>query len=59
MKIEKKKYFICPMCGAKHKVPKTKELVVTLIHCNCGCGSLIQARNGYHIPSKDGLRLYK
>ena len=55
MKLEKKKYFICPMCGIKHKIPKTKDLAVTLIQCNCGSGSVIQIRNGYHIPSKKGV----
>ena len=28
MKLEKKKYFLCPMCGEKLKLPKTEELEV-------------------------------
>ena len=55
MKLEKKKYFLCPMCGEKLKLPKTEELEVIFIKCSCGCGSFIQVRNGYHIPSKRGL----
>ena len=56
MKLEKKKYFLCPMCGEKLKLPKTEEeLEIIFIKCSCGCGSFIQVRNGYHIPSKRGL----
>ena len=50
MKLEKKKYFLCPMCGEKLKLPKTEELEIIFIKCSCGCGSFIQVRNGYHIP---------
>ncbi len=53
---EKKKYFICPLCGIKHKIVKLKEEAIVLIHCECGCGSFIQTKNGYHIPSKEGLK---
>ncbi len=53
---EKKKYFICPLCGTKHKIVKLKEEAIVLIQCDCGCGSLIQTKNGYHIPSKEGLK---
>lgn len=55
MRLEKKKYFLCPVCGEKLKLPKTEELAIILIKCRCGCGSFIQVRNGYHIPSKGGL----
>ena len=55
MKLEKKKFFICPMCGEKHKVPKTDELAIVLIKCICGVGTFIQVRKGYHIPSKKGI----
>ena len=55
MRLEKKKYFLCPMCGEKLKLPKTEELEIIFIKCSCGCGSFIQVRNGYHIPSKRGL----
>lgn len=53
---EKKKYFNCPLCGIKHKTPKVKGEAISLIQCECGCGSWIQIKNGYHIPSKEGLR---
>lgn len=53
--VRKKKYFLCPMCGEKLKLPKTEELEVIFIKCSCGCGSFIQVRNGYHIPSKRGI----
>ena len=55
MKLEKKKYFLCPMCREKLKLPKTEELEIIFIKCSCGCGSFIQVRNGYHIPSKQGI----
>lgn len=55
MKTTKKKYFICPMCGVKHKVQKIKELSIILIKCECGGDSFIQVRNGYHIPSRKGI----
>lgn len=55
IKLEKKKYFLCPMCGEKLKLPKTEELEIIFIKCSCGCGSFIQVRNGYHIPSKRGI----
>ncbi len=55
-KSEKKKYFKCPLCGEKHKIPRIKGEGISLIHCNCGCGSWIQIKNGYHIPSKEGLK---
>lgn len=35
MKLEKKKYFLCPMCGEKLKLPKTEELEMAIIfHLN-------------------------
>ena len=46
---------VCPVCGEKLKLPKTEELEVIFIKCSCGCGSFIQVRNGYHIPSKRGI----
>ena len=55
MKLEKKKYFLCPMCREKLKLPKTEELEIIFIKCSCGCGSFIQVRNGYHIPYKQGI----
>lgn len=53
---EKKKYFKCSLCGTKHKIAKVKGEAISLIQCNCGCSSWIQIKNGYHIPSKEGLR---
>ena len=58
IKLEKKKYFLCPMCGEKLKLPKTEELEIIFIKCSCGCGSFIQVRNGYHIPSKRGIEKF-
>ncbi len=28
MRLEKKKYFLCPVCGEKLKLPKTEELAI-------------------------------
>ena len=42
----------------KLKLPKTEELEVIVIKCSCGCGSFIQVRNGYHIPSKRGIEKF-
>lgn len=37
MRLEKKKYFLCPMCGEKLKLPKTEELEMAIIfHPNEG-----------------------
>ena len=48
------------MCGEKLKLPKTEELAIIFIQCSCGCGSFIQVRNGYHIPSVNvNIFLYK
>lgn len=52
----KKKYFACPGCGHKHKIAKTKDLQVLYIQCDCGVDSMIMVKNGYHIPSKNGLQ---
>lgn len=59
LKKEKKKYFICPMCGTRHDIQKTKELAIMSVRCKCGCASFIQIKNGYHIPSKQGSETIK
>ena len=53
---EKKKYFICPLCGIKHKIVKLKEEAIVLIQCDCGCGSFIQTKNGIKNTYKERLK---
>ncbi|MGL6105443.1 hypothetical protein [Romboutsia sp.] len=56
--MEKKKYFICPLCNVKHnlKKMKTSDMMMVMIRCNCGADSMIQVKNGYHVPSKNGIK---
>lgn len=54
--MKKNKYYTCPVCSQKHKLPKTKELVPYLVACDCDTGIWIQIKNGYHIPSNSGLK---
>ena len=46
MKLEKKKYFLCPMCREKLKLPKTEELEIIFIKCSCGSSMFVVCPNG-------------